>query len=209
MSAGERVIVYIDGFNLYYGMRSKGWQRYYWLNVQRLAQHLLKPGQSLVGTKYFTSRVSSTPRDPEKNNRQSTYIEALGTVTNMDIYYGHYLEKTVECFSCGAKWQMPEEKMTDVNIAVELMVDTFQNRWDTALLISGDSDLTAPIQNIQGFFPAKRVVVAFPPDRHSVQLQRVAHAYFTIGRRKLAASQFPDSVRKADGFKLARPTEWR
>lgn len=209
MSAAERVIVYIDGFNLYYGMRSKGWQRYYWLNVQQLAQHLLKPGQSLVRTKYFTSWVSSTPRDPDKNSRQSTYVEALETLTNVDIYYGHYLEKTVECFSCGAKWQVPEEKMTDVNIAVEMLVDAFQDQWDTALLISGDSDLTAPIRNIRRFFPAKRVVVAFPPDRHSVQLQKVAHAYFTIGRRNLAVSQFPDIVRKADGFKLTRPMEWR
>lgn len=208
MPAAERVIVYIDDFNLYYGMRSKGWRRYNWLNVQLLAQQLLRPGQCLVGTKYFTSWVSSTSPDPEKNRRQNIYVEALGTLTNVDIYYGHYLEKTVECFSCGAKWLMPEEKMTDVNIAVEMMVDAFQDRWDTALLISGDSDLTAPIQNIRRFFPAKRVVVAFPPDRHSAQLQKVAHAYFTIGRRKLAVSQFPETVRKADGFELTRPVVW-
>jgi len=205
----ERVIVYIDGFNLYYGMRSKRWQRYFWLNVQLLAQHLLKPGQSLIGTKYFTSRVSSTPRDPKKSNRQNRYLEALGTLASVDIFYGHYLEKTVNCFRCGAKWQLPEEKMTDVNIAVEMMVDAFQDRWDAALLISGDSDLTAPIMNIRHSFPTKRVVVAFPPDRHSAQLKKSAHAYFTIGRRNLSISQFPDAVRKEDGFELARPVEWR
>jgi len=205
----ERVIVYIDGFNLYYGMRSKRWQRYYWLNVQLLAQHLLKPGQRLVGTKYFTSRVSSTPRDPNKSNRQNSYLEALGTLADVDISYGHYLERTVKCFRCEAKWQLPEEKMTDVNIAVQMMVDAFQDRWDTALLISGDSDLTAPIMNIRHSFPAKRVVVAFPPGRHSAQLKKSAHAYFTIGRRNLSISQFPDIVCKEDGFELARPVEWR
>ncbi|MCK5585329.1 NYN domain-containing protein [Candidatus Bipolaricaulota bacterium] len=207
MSA-ERVIVYIDGFNLYYGIRSKRWHRYYWLNVQQLAQNLLKPGQSLVATKYFTSRVSSTSRDPNKSDRQNTYLEALGTLPDVEIYYGHYLEKTVECFTCKAKWRMPEEKMTDVNIAVEMMVDSFRDRWDTALLISGDSDLVAPITNIRRMLPEKRVVVVFPPNRHSVQLQKVAHAYFTIGRRKLAVSQFPETVRKADGFELTRPVEW-
>ena len=205
----ERVIVYIDGFNLYYGMRSKGWQRYYWLNVQLLAQQLLKPGQSLMGTKYFTSRVSSTSRDPNKSNRQNRYLEALGTLADVDIFYGHYLEKTVTCFTCGAKWQLPEEKMTDVNIAVQMMVDAFQDRWDTALLISGDSDLTAPIMNIRHSFPAKRIVVAFPPERHSAQLRKAAHAYFTIGRRNLSISQFPDIVCKGDGFNLVRPEEWR
>lgn len=205
----ERVIVYIDGFNLYYGIRSKGWQRLYWLNVHLLAQNLLRPGQSLVATKYFTSRVSSTPRDPNKSNRQNAYLEALGTLPDVELFYGHYLEKTVECFTCKAKWRMPEEKMTDVNIAVEMMVDSFRDRWDTALLISGDSDLIAPIKNIRRILPAKRVVVVFPPNRHSVQLQKVAHAYFTIGRKNLAISQFNDAVAKPDGFTLTRPTEWR
>ena len=192
MPSAERVIVYIDGFNLYYGMRSKRWQRYYWLDVSQLASNLLKAGQTLTSVKYFTSRVSSTTRDPNKSTRQHTYLEALETLANVDIFYGHYLEKTVKCFTCGAKWRLPEEKMTDVNIAVEMMADAFQDCWDTALLISGDSDLTAPIMNIRHSFPAKRVVVAFPPNRHSAQLQKVAHAYFTIGRRKLAVSQFLD-----------------
>ena len=54
----ERVIAYIDGFNLYYGLKSSGWRRYYWLNIQRLVQNLLKPNQRLILTKYFTSRIS-------------------------------------------------------------------------------------------------------------------------------------------------------
>ena len=29
----ERVSVYVDGFNLYYGLRSRGWRRYYWLDL--------------------------------------------------------------------------------------------------------------------------------------------------------------------------------
>ena len=49
----ERVIAYVDGYNLYYGLREKGWRRFYWLNIQAMAQHLLKPNQTLVTTKYF------------------------------------------------------------------------------------------------------------------------------------------------------------
>ena len=29
----SRVIVYIDGFNLYFALRSKGWRKYYWLDL--------------------------------------------------------------------------------------------------------------------------------------------------------------------------------
>ena len=46
----KRVIVYIDGFNLYYGLRSKGWKWLYWLNVQEMARRLLQPEQTLVKT---------------------------------------------------------------------------------------------------------------------------------------------------------------
>ena len=30
----ERVIVYVDGFNFYYGLR-KSWKKYYWLDMVR------------------------------------------------------------------------------------------------------------------------------------------------------------------------------
>ena len=51
----ERVIVYVDGFNLYYGLRAKGWRRYHWLDVRLLAQNLLRSSQSLAMVRYFTS----------------------------------------------------------------------------------------------------------------------------------------------------------
>lgn len=47
----NRVIAFIDGFNLYFGLRSKGWKYFYWLNLQRMAQNMLQAGQSLEFTK--------------------------------------------------------------------------------------------------------------------------------------------------------------
>ena len=60
----ERVVAYVDGFNLYFGLRQKGWRRYYWLSPRALVLNLLKPGQRLVRTKYFTLRGS---RDPPRH----------------------------------------------------------------------------------------------------------------------------------------------
>ena len=202
----EPVIVYIDGFNLYFGLKSTGWKRLYWLNLQTMAQNLLKAGQDLVFTKYFTSRVSY-PADKER--RQSTFLEALETLNDFRIYYGHYRANPQRCRKCGNKVMVPSEKMTDVNIAVEMMSDAHQDLFDVALLISADSDLTAPILAIKNLFPEKRVIVAFPPQRHSAQLQRLAHGFLQIGRANLAKSVFPDKVQKADGFVLQRPSEWK
>ena len=53
----KRVITYIDGFNLYFGLKEKGWRKYYWLDVQLLSHTLLRNYQDLVRTKYFTARL--------------------------------------------------------------------------------------------------------------------------------------------------------
>jgi uncharacterized LabA/DUF88 family protein len=95
------------------------------------------------------------------------------------------------------------------NIAVEIMSDAYQDMFDVALLISADSDLTAPVLAIKNLFPDKRIVVAFPPQRHSAQLQRLAHGSLQIGRATLAKSVFPDKVHKPDGFILEKPAEWK
>ena len=57
----KRVVVYIDGFNLYYGLRDAGWRRYYWLDLRRLSENLLRPDQRLVLVRYFTARVFLGP----------------------------------------------------------------------------------------------------------------------------------------------------
>ncbi len=80
-----RVIAYIDGFNLYFGLKSKGWRRYYWLDVQKLVHTLLRPDQDLAETKYFTSNITD---NPDKKKRQRTYLEALMTLPALRIYYG-------------------------------------------------------------------------------------------------------------------------
>jgi len=202
----ERVIAYIDGFNLYFGLKDSGWRRYYWLNLQSLVRNLLKPEQKVKAVKYFTARVS---QPPDKQKRQTTYIEALGTIASVTIFFGKYQLNPRHCFHCGHEDAVPNEKMTDVNMAVEMLSDAFQDRFDTALLISADSDLVPPLQRIRKLFPKKRIVIVFPPHRSSKELKKVAHAYFTIGREVLAKSLLPSEVRKSDGFVLKRPESWK
>ena len=201
----QRIITYIDGFNLYFGLRDSGFRRYYWLDLDKLATNLLKPGQVMVEVKYFTARLSS-PLD--KQRRQATFLEALATLPRLKIFEGHFLEKTVSCRACGVSWKSHEEKMTDVQIATELLADAFQDRFDSAMIISADSDLVPPVRAIRSLFPHKKVIAAFPPNRHSHHQKMAVHGHFTIGRANLARSQFPDPVVKADGHVLRRPATW-
>ena len=201
----ERVLAYIDGFNLYFGMREAGFDKCRWLNVNKLIASLLKPHQIIVGVKYFTSRVSN---NPDKQKRQSTYIDALES-TGVKIVYGNYQDGSTECSRCGHVWRTAKEKMTDVNIATAIIIDAYKDEYDMAMLISGDSDLTPPIREVHNLFKNKRIFIAFPPKRHNSSMALVAKGSETIGRKKLVDAQFEEEVISKTGYKLKIPIEWK
>ncbi len=204
----ERVAVYVDGFNLYFGLRAKGWKRYYWLDLRRMSENLMKPGERLVKVRYFTARVFPEPGDPGKPKRQNTYLDALATLSDLHIHYGYHMTKEQRCLSCGTVRQTYEEKMTDVNIAVELLGDAQDDAFDTAIIVTGDGDMANLVRGVRERYHEKRTIVAFPPRRQSMELRNAATAHLTIGRAVLNNSQLPDRVIKADGYVLERPIEW-
>ncbi|MBS9723685.1 NYN domain-containing protein [Stutzerimonas sp. Brlt_13] len=205
----QRVIAYVDGFNLYFGLKDSQFKKYYWLDLPAMATALLRPDQQLVATHYFTARIRTNGRNADDAKRQTTYIDALAAQSNLTVHKGHYLEKTQRCKSCGASWKVYEEKMTDVNIAAEMLADAYEDRFDTAFVISGDSDLTTPIQQVRKRFPNKRLIVVFPPNRQSAQLKKAANGYLSIGEDKLRQNQLPNTVMTSSGFALHRPTHWK
>lgn len=202
----EKVIAYIDGYNLYYGLRHQGWKRFYWLNLQKLSEQFLRSDQILVKTKYFTTIVK---QPDDKRLRQQVFLEALQTLPNLPIFYGHFLSDQITCRKCGHTYTTHHEKMTDVNISVELLRDAFEDHFDVAFLISADSDLVSPIRTVQQLFPKKKVISIFPPGRSSLALQKVSRAVLRIGHVELSKSLFPAQVNKAGGIILHRPKTWR
>ncbi len=201
----ERVSVYVDGFNLYFGINDGGWRRYLWLDIGALAHRLMLKDQQIIEVKYFTALVRG---DISKVQRQSTYLQALHETGNIQILYGRYQEKSKRCFSCNSSWVEYEEKMSDVRMASEILRDAFLDKFDTVLILSADADLQPPIEIIKTEFPHKKVVIAFPPKRDSYHLRNIADAHFRIGRGRLSKSQLPEKITKHDGHILARPVEW-
>ncbi|MGH2422684.1 NYN domain-containing protein [Pseudomonas canadensis] len=205
----QRIITYVDGFNLYFGLKDSRFKKYYWLDLPALSVALLKSDQQLATTHYFTARIRTNGRNADDAKRQTNYIDALAAQDNLTVHEGHYLEKTQRCNGCGATWKAYEEKMTDVNIAAQMLADAYEDRFDTAFIISGDSDLTTPIQQVRRRFPNKRLIVVFPPNRQSAQLKKAANGFLSIGEDKLRQNQLPDPVITASGFALHRPAHWR
>jgi len=75
----NRSIIYIDGFNLYYGaVKNMPWK---WLGIERYFSSLL-PDDEMQIIKYFTAKMLGS----HKAN-QGAYIKALLTLNNVQIIY--------------------------------------------------------------------------------------------------------------------------
>jgi uncharacterized LabA/DUF88 family protein len=200
-----RVAAYVDGFNLYHGLKAKHGRRLLWLDLEALVTSLLKPGQQLEMLKYFTASVRD---DPAALARQAAYLGALAAHTDIDIVLGRFQEKHRTCWKCGATWRTYEEKETDVSIAVSLLEDGVLERFDTALVISADSDLCPAVRSLKRLRPQLNVVALFPPKRRSDALRVVCDSAFTIGDSKIRHAQLPRVVTGGDGTIFTRPPRW-
>lgn len=203
-----RTIIYVDGFNLYYGAL-KG-TPFKWLNLDRLCR-LLLPKNEIVRIKYFTATVSARPHDPDQPTRQQTYLRALQTLPNLEIIYGHFLAHEVlmpraDNPTKQVKVIKTEEKGSDVNIAAHLVNDGHRGRYDLAVLITNDSDLLEPVKIVRCELNLP-VGILNPQQRPSRVLVRHASFIKQIRRGPLQASQFPAQLRDANGV-FHKPAGW-
>jgi uncharacterized LabA/DUF88 family protein len=202
----QRVCVYVDGFNLYFGMRSKFGNPVKWLNIYKLAESMLRENQEIQAVKFFTAHIKGTNK--QKITRQNSYLSALGT-TPVKIIKGQYQVQKTRCKQCRKISYASEEKMTDVNIAVHMLTDAIEDNYDTAILVSGDSDLTPALAALRKYFPEKQIILAFSPNRKSKNLLQYASTHFVLGKQKLLDAQFEVEIPLPNGYILRRPKAWQ
>ena len=202
----RKTVVYIDGFNLFHALKEMRWKKFYWLDLVSFSNRLLSDMQVLVKVRYFTSRVIN---DPHGQKRQNTYIEALETLKHLDIQYGKFTSDDWGCSGCGQITKIHHEKQTDVNMAVSLISDAQDERFDDAILVTADSDQVPTVKFVTHIYHGKRVIIAFPPGRHTNDLQPpISSKTFHLGKEQFASSQLPDEVKSKVGFSLTRPKSW-
>jgi hypothetical protein len=213
-----RTIVYIDGHNLYNGIRRMNksaetsydpdrWREVLWLDITKLAESFLNPTQGLTKVKYFTARVK---RPQSKVRRQSNYLDVLASLPRTQIIEGKFHDDNpVKCRHCGEIFYVSKEKQTDVNLATELLVDAIEGNFDTAYLVTADSDYRAPLEYINRKYPEKRICMEFVETNFSGILSKLTHRTFIINRRRLLDCQLPDSVTLPSGYAVHRPEKWK
>jgi hypothetical protein len=213
-----QAVFYVDGFNLYHGLRSKYGRRYLWLDLQSLAAKL-RADSEVLAIHYFTAIVKG---DPEAARRQETYLGALTRhCPAVIVHRGHFKAKTpAPCRKCGQSWtcrcQPPiryrtfEEKLTDVALASRLLEDTATGFGDLSVIVSTDSDFVPAIDAATRIAPSRPILIACPPGRVSPRLLNPAVTAFPISEAFIKDSQLPECIEgphaKHPGFN--RPSHW-
>lgn len=207
----SRTFVYVDGFNLYYGALNG--TPFRWLDIVRLCQ-LMLPGDAVVRVRYFTARIKARGTDDSDRQRQEIYLRALRTCPEIDIQYGHFMSHEIWMpLANPALGQRPfvrviktEEKGSDVNLATALLSDAYEGRFDTAVVVSNDSDLLAPIKLVRTRLELPTGILS--PNRKPAAVLR-AEASFVKPIRDgvLRASQFPPVLTDRAGD-FRKPRGW-
>lgn len=204
-------IVYIDGLNLYYGAL-KG-TRDKWLDLEKYFTKL-RQDDDIQKIKYFTARVQSR----DANKRQAAYLRALTSLSLLEIIEGKFKMKEVQCthlqctFAGRRIFKCPEEKRTDVNIAIHLLDDAVNGLCDTHIIVSGDSDLVPAVEMVKLRAPDHRIIV-YVPARNQIrgaatELRLVADRDRTLPTALISRCQLPTKVVLSGSTVVEKPPSW-
>ena len=208
-----RVTFYFDGFNFYNGLKDKSildrtWKNYYWLDLVKFCNEFLAEEHNLVKVKYFTA----PPSDDLKRSKQSAFFSANKLLNGdlVEIIKGKYQTKEILCKICKKIFIGQEEKRTDVNISLNMVMDCVLNKTDILILVSADSDQIPTIQTIKNNFPDKKVKVYFPPQRNSADILSICKPIVFLDDNE---DKFKNAVMNTivtNGIKnYTRPENWK
>ena len=216
----KKTLVYIDGYNLYYGLlkESPGAK---WLNPHALVAAMFKEEHEICSIKFFTARIRTYPHDIAAEERQKIYLQALVAFGGVEIVEGFYSKKKTwlphvskKCKVCEesnagmAHVVKLEEKRSDVNLAVAALVDAVRSDADCFVLVTGDSDQAGTVYALRHEF-GKKVLVFNPHVAVSEHLKRAATFYAHIPRDLPAKCQLPEIIPiGTHGRTIHRPAAW-
>jgi uncharacterized LabA/DUF88 family protein len=211
----SKAIFYIDGYNWYHAV-FRHYPEWKWLNIQGFCESL-RPHDEVTSVKVFSALIDPENPSSDARERQVRYFNALRTLPKIKIILGAFQPREVTCRAhCGQKYLVPEEKKTDVNIAVEMISDALEGNCDAIYIISGDSDVQPAVEWIRKRFQAIKIAV-YVPSLPSEQPTRRLDYYRTRGLDVeckflplggIKDHQLPNTVKLPNGHLAVRPHVW-
>lgn len=166
----ERVAVFIDGSNLFFALRDE----FHNLNLdfESLVNKLVGD-RKLVRTYYYTA-LPNQKIHPDRYVKQQSFLDALREKPYFRVVLGR-LERRRNTYV---------EKGVDIAMAVDILTLSYNDAYDTAILISGDGDLARPVEIVQRM--GKHVENVASPSILSKNLRQTCDAAIVLDSNYLA-----------------------
>ena len=84
-----------------------------------------------------------------------------------------------------------------------------QDKYDNAIIVSGDSDLIPSIKAVQETFPTKRIGIVIPIGRRAEELKNVTDFHYKMKEKHLKTSLFDQEIDLGNDQKIICPLDWR
>jgi hypothetical protein len=197
----NRAAFYIDGFNLYHPIHEMNEPHLKWANLWKLGELICEPhGAKLVKVVFCTAVPAHLPESRDRHNTFNAAQRANG----VHIVPGHHIHD-------GEKWN---EKQSDINVALHLILDGVDDIYDMAILLSADSDQAATAKIFKERFAGKRLLAVAPPTK---SVPNKVHPYcfdhFSLPKLMMERCVMGESVAGKTGAimrppEYARPDNW-
>ncbi|MCX6003899.1 MAG: NYN domain-containing protein [Chloroflexi bacterium] len=173
MDRDDRVMIFIDGSNLYHSL--KAFFNRTDLDIGRFCQKLIEK-KRLVRIYYYNAIVG-LKQEPERYRHQQAFFSSVQAVPYTELRLGRLVYNN---------WPStpPYEKGIDIMLATDLLTHSFKRNYDVAILVAGDSDYVGAIQAVKNNGQNAEVAL-FGKERTSRPLREVADRIITIDGRLL------------------------
>lgn len=201
-----RGAIYCDGFNMYHAVDDLHQPYLKWCNLHRLGSliargHAKSIEKAVFCTAYF-------PGDHGKRVRHEAFVKALAFV-GVETRLGHTTTEPMSCVACERRWDAPREKKTDINLALAIMEDAFDNVFDVAFLVTADTDQASTVKMFKRRFPQKKIINVVPPGREpSKHLGNLCHSTIKLKAQQLDDCALPHAVTAEGQRTIYRPHEY-
>ena len=192
MDEKQRVFAFFDGSNFYHNSKNNyGITNINFLDLTNNMLDLKK--EKLNRIKYFNSPVNQQ-ENPEGYISQQKFLGKVKATPLTTVYLGnlvprplnkihincitcgHQIADTIKCPKCNRdiknyQCRKISEKGVDVNIAVQMLLDAIDDKYDVALLFSADADFAPAIEYIVKKLKKEVVYCRFPSPKTYKLLQ--------------------------------------
>ena len=141
----KRVAVFIDGNNFYFGLRKlygkeKSLKNF---NFLKFVDFLAK-NEKVVDIFYYNAQLDRE-QNPNKYESQKQFFENLKKLPNFHLILCKLLKRNIT----GTNKFYYIIKEDDIHMAVDMVENAGENKFDTAIVVSGDGDFVPAVEAVK------------------------------------------------------------